>query len=238
MKSLSYRYIVVLLILFIITFLSLPTMAVEDNRGNNQNNLTEEQNIFEGNGFPYFDFLKPPGIIRSGGGPSFPFPGRGEFPGLLNPFPEADGEEKDLYPGAFIYQIGYENTGIISQEEQNNLASIYQEGNENEAEIVQIGKNNIASIDQIGSYNMAAIAQSGNDNWAIIEQGADDCFARIEQLGNNNEAEIYQDKDDEDEIIQLGHNNSITTEIMGPGSVKIEQNGNNMSLNVNTFISN
>ena len=236
MKNLSYKFVLVLIIVFII--LSLPAVAVEDNRGNKQNRLTEEQNIFEGNGIQYFDSLIPPGIIRSGEGPSIQFPGQGEFPGFLNPFKELDIEENDIYSGAFIHQIGYKNTGIINQEGQNNLASIYQEGDENIGDIEQLGINNIASINQIGSYNIGKIEQTGNGNLAIIDQEADDCFAEIKQTGNNNEAEIYQDEDDEDEIIQNGNGNSTFADIIGPGSVKIEQKGNNMRLNMNTLITN
>ncbi|MFW6029086.1 MAG: hypothetical protein ACOCRO_02400 [Halanaerobiales bacterium] len=213
MKKFSLKFAFLLLILSILTFLSLSGAAAEDVEVENQGVRAEKNSLLEENRSPsdYSLLLDNSDLVE---GPGFSFPGSVEFPGRLNPFDE---DETDLEEGAYIYQIG-----------DGNLATITQTGEGNFAEILQNGNNNDAYI-----------TQDGNANWAKIEQKGNGFVANIEQYGNEHEASIIQPEESQDkhEIIQKGNNNSASTAIFGnTDSVRIEQVGNNMDLNVDAFL--
>ncbi len=188
MKNISYKLALLILILFTLTFLSMPTVVAEENL---VIDLEEDE-----------DEIK---VVQ-----------RGENLPVLKLLGSNNRHDDDPNE-AYIEQIGDRNFASINQQ----------------------GTGNFADIFQLGDKNEAYIEQKGNGNWAKIKQEANDCFAEIIQEGNELAAKIYQDEDGENEIIQKGNNLSVSTNIFGSAdSVRIEQVGNNMNLNMDSLFAN
>ncbi|MFW5790520.1 MAG: hypothetical protein ACOCWE_04660, partial [Bacillota bacterium] len=215
----------IMTVMLIITVAVLLTgNLIYASQGNNGNNNGQGPG---GDGPPGLVDDIPPGILGSGNGPGFEFPGEGEFPGQLNPFlpgePGNDnpgnGEPGDDYhwdydfePIAFIYQEGNDNDGRIDQHGEGNWAGIKQFGDHNNSAIDQYGDNNFAKAVQFGTGNDSNIEQDGYKNKAGIGQSGYDNEADIKQTGDYNKALITQ----------MGSNNSAS----------IEQNGNGLNLDI------
>lgn len=148
--------------------------------------------------------------------------------------------------GAFIAQIGDQNSAVIRQQSSSAYARFDQTGDRNRGtsdqrsggdhylSATQTGDDNIVIADQNGTVgHVAIISQSGNANAAAIDQrnGAARNGVLVRQTGDDNLLAMLQDGSDNQTLLtQEGDGNEMTAAQTGDGNRLIwTQRGNNIS---------
>ena len=126
--------------------------------------------------------------------------------------------------GAYIRQVGNANEIILIQDQigaEGNLARVLQTGNTNLAEITQAGGINQLVLMQQGEANEFDLVSNGQANRTVaVQQGTENTIVQ----------RLIQSSHIQSELIQIGHNNLIITELRGIHSraLQIRQEGNGM----------
>lgn len=148
--------------------------------------------------------------------------------------------------GAFVVQIGDENTAAATQSTNTQFIRIEQDGSGNFSEnlqlddgahhavVMQTGDHNLADIVQSGSAAQSALLQqSGNGNLIRASQMGDSAASEIaaSQYGDANSMSISQYGDDNHlELTQRGSGNDMTAHQFGDHNRLVwTQSGDNLS---------
>ena len=174
MKNLFNRFVLLLLILLIITFLSLPVMAAEEDYGVEMDEIEKEGWVMHRlSNLPAFE----PTDLNNELSPN-----------------EAYIEQLGNYNFGIIEQIGEGNYAEIIQKGNDNNADIFQVGYNNKAEIEQHANDCNARIEQYGKNHYSEISQNEDGNHEIIQKGINNTVSSsifgygavsIEQMGTN-----------------------------------------------------